>query len=149
MIDLSAVVFTRSVLSSSYTSEEKRTNSDPPSSPHLLFSQKASLMVRQHIPVPSPACTGDSSCSAASQKHLHQCRQHGDQTGGVRKAMYSYREISSLELWRHSRMVHKTRALQWMDTGFSRRLREHGRGLALYLRKQLDAWSSAWGWFKS
>lgn len=57
MIDLSVIVFTRSVLSSLIPARKKE-NSDPPASPLFLFFQKTALMVRQHIPVPLPACTG-------------------------------------------------------------------------------------------
>ena len=147
LIDLPVVVFTRSVLSSLIP--VRKTISDPPSSLLFLFFQKAPLMVRQHIPVPFPACTGDSASSDASRKHLHQCRQYKEQTGGARKTMYSYREMTSLGSWRHGGMVHTTEALQWMDTGSSGRAGWESRGLALYLREQLDAWSSAWGWFRS
>lgn len=119
--------------------QENKIKIDPPASPLFLFFQKAPLMVRQHIPVPFPACTGDSACSGASQKHLHQCRQHEEQTGGARKTMYSYREMTSLGSWRHGGMVHTTEALHWMGTGSS--------GKAGWESKEGDLpfiWESSW-----
>jgi len=112
-----------------YTSENNIISAHLP----LLFSHFS----RKHIPEPFPACTGDSACSGASRKHQH--RQHGEQTGGARKTMYSYREMTLLGSWRHGGTVHTSKVLQRMDTGSSGRAGwESDKGDLLFI------WESSW-----
>lgn len=102
----------------SYTSKKKRKFWPTCLSPFPVFPEDCPHGQTAYSSA-TPSLYWDTARSGISRKHLQQCRQHREQTGGARKTMYSYRETTSLGSQRHGQMVHTTEALQWMDTGSS------------------------------